>query len=200
MNKKKLAIALSKLKKVTSLNPAKEQYQTESELAADFLWLAYTNRDIENKIIADLGSGNGILGIGALLLGAKFVYFLESEASAQEIAKENVLASCSEKNYEFISQDISLFNKNVDTVIMNPPFGVQKRKADKVFLEKAMKHTDVIYSMHKIESEQFINALCKERKFKVEEIVSKTFNIKKSYKFHAKPVHSFNIGFWVLKK
>jgi len=38
--------------------------------------------------VLDLGCGTGVLGIGALLLGAK-VYFVESDGSALEIARNN---------------------------------------------------------------------------------------------------------------
>jgi predicted RNA methylase len=36
-----------------------------------------------------------------------------------------------------------------DTVLQNPPFGVQKRNADRRFLEKALDVGNVIYSLHK---------------------------------------------------
>ena len=35
-----------------------------------------------------------------------------------------------------------------DTVLQNPPFGVQKRTADRRFLEKALKVADAVYSLH----------------------------------------------------
>ena len=76
MDKKELSILLSKLIEQENLKIDLEQYQTESELAGEILWKAFLNNDIKNKIIADFGCGNGIFGIGALLLGAKKVYFL----------------------------------------------------------------------------------------------------------------------------
>lgn len=53
MNKKKLAIELSKLAKLNKLNVNLEQYQTESEFAADLLWLAYQEGDVKGKVVAD---------------------------------------------------------------------------------------------------------------------------------------------------
>ena len=49
------------------------------------------------------------------------------------------------------SLDISELNftKNLKiTTIMNPPFGVQTRSADRIFLEKAFSFSDVVYSIH----------------------------------------------------
>ena len=67
---------MSKLKAFIHPKVKQEQYTTDSEPAAEVLHSAYMNHDIKNKIIADLGCGTGILGIGCLLLEAGFVYFL----------------------------------------------------------------------------------------------------------------------------
>ena len=79
ITKSKLAITLSKLKVFDSAKVKLEQYPTDSEVAADVLWNAFMQGDIGNKIIADLGAGTGVLGIGALILGAKKVYFVEKD-------------------------------------------------------------------------------------------------------------------------
>lgn len=50
-----------------------EQYTTSSHIAACILHTAqFVYADIENKTVADLGCGSGILCIGAALLDAKF--------------------------------------------------------------------------------------------------------------------------------
>ena len=71
--------------------------------------------------------------------------------------------------------DVSEFDKEVDLVVENPPFGVQNRKADKPFLEKAMQVAKKIYSIHKIESKNFIDVLCKENGFVVNNIIEFDF-------------------------
>src|SRR3989344_5981921 len=189
MNKKELAIKLSRLKPLKEYDISLEQYQTESELAAEALWLAYLNNDIKGKIVADFGCGNGIFGCGALILGASKVYFIDKDEKAFKIANEN----CKNKKSECLNIDISKFNKKIDTVIMNPPFGVQKRKADKIFLETAMRNSKVIYSIHKIESKKFIEMLAKENNFAVESIVEVDFLLKKSYEFHKKSKYYIRI-------
>ena len=110
--KSQLAIALSKLDGFKDPKLRQEQYITDSEIAASVLWSAHLFKDIEGKVIADLGCGTGVLGIGALLLGAKMVLFIDSDKEALAIAKKNVLKLKSESllytaTFEMIEQDIS---------------------------------------------------------------------------------------------
>ena len=158
MNKKKLAIQLSKLKQIEKPIISLEQYQTESEIAADVLWFAHMNNNIENKIIADLGCGNGILGIGALLLGAKKVFFIDIDNASLLITKQNI-NDLNLKNAVLIKSEIENFNEKVDTVIQNPPFGVQREHADKPFLQKAMQISSIIYSFHKLSHSQYVSVI-----------------------------------------
>jgi len=196
MNKKQLEIELSKLKKITYPKPELEQYTTDSNIAAEVLWFAFMHGDIKGKIIVDFGCGNGILGIGALILGAKRVYFVDIDKKALEIAKEN----CEFKNAKFFNLSISDFNEKVDIVIQNPPFGVQKRKADKPFLEKAMEVSKKIYSFHKIESKNFIDKISSENNFLVKDIFLFDFNLRKEMWFHKKGKHKVRVGCWILEK
>lgn len=196
INKKKLAIKLSRLKPLKEFDVSLEQYQIESELAAGILWLAYMNNDIENKVIADIGCGNGVLGCGALMLGARKVYFIDKDKKAISIAKGN----CNYNNSVFLNIDTEKFNEKVDTVVMNPPFGVQNRKADKIFLLAAMDNANSVYSIHKIESKDFIEKLCKENGFKVNDILKVNFLLKKTYIFHKKPKYFVKAGVWSIRK
>ena len=88
-SKSSLAVALSKLKLFSKPDVKLEQYPTDSEIAAEILWNAHMRGDLDNKIVADLGCGTGILGIGALLLGAKKVFFVDIDKNALEILKQN---------------------------------------------------------------------------------------------------------------
>ena len=53
-------------------------YHATTRLCLD--WLA--EQDLTNKIIIDYGCGSGILGVGALLLGAKVVYAVDIDPQA----------------------------------------------------------------------------------------------------------------------
>jgi len=96
--------------------------------------------------------------------------------------------------------DIKDFNKKIDLVIENPPFGVKKRKADKPFLEKAMELAKKIYSFHKIESKNFIDKLSEENRFIVKDIFLFDFNLRKTMEFHKKKEHKVRVGCWILEK
>ncbi|MBN1503368.1 methyltransferase [Candidatus Woesearchaeota archaeon] len=198
-SKKELAVSLSKLKVFAAPDIRLEQYSTDSEIAAEMLWFAYQNGDIENKIIADFGCGTGILGIGCLLLNARLVYFIDKAESVFEILKEN-LFTLKLKDSKIINKEISAFNNKVDVVIQNPPFGVKSRHADKIFLEKAFSLSEVVYSFHKIESMQFIESISKENNFRSTHLFGFEFPLKKSYEFHRKKVYKVKVGCWRLEK
>ncbi|HLC85807.1 MAG TPA: METTL5 family protein [Candidatus Nanoarchaeia archaeon] len=197
MNKKKLAIELSELQLLKTLNIKLEQYQTESEIAAELLWKAYTDCNIENKNVADFGCGNGILGTGALLLGAKKVYFIDKDENALQVCRINTSKF---KNATYLLGNIRDFDRKADTVVMNPPFGVKNRKADKEFLLKAFETAENIYSIHKIESRNFIDKISEENNFIVKEIIERKLLIKRTYKFHKKEKYYVNVGIWHLKR
>ena len=198
-SKKELEVILSKLKQIDLPKVELEQYFTPSNIAAEVLWLAFMNGDIRDKIVADLGCGNGILGIGAALLGAKRIIFLDADHSSIMAAKHN-FKNFKLKNALFLNKDITHFNNKVDTVIQNPPFGVQNEHADRIFLIKAMKLSDIVYSFHKLESRKFIEALARDYDFRLNSLLKFKFEIKKTQKFHTKKVYSVNVGCFILRK
>ena len=120
ITKSGLAIELSKLKAFEKPKIKSEQYITDSEIAADVLWFAYMKGDINGKIIADLGCGTGTLGIGALLLGAKKVFFIDNDERALEICREN--AKKFTKKSVFLPKHIKEFDGKADTIIKKTPF------------------------------------------------------------------------------
>ena len=80
-SKKALEIELSRLKGFIIAKVSSEQYITPSSIAAEVLWKAHLLGEVRDKTIVDLGCGSGILGIGALLLGAKKVIFVDNDDS-----------------------------------------------------------------------------------------------------------------------
>lgn len=63
-----------------------EQYKTPAHIASHMLYTIETNyQDIEGKIVADLGSGCGMLSIGAFCLGAGHVIGFEIDRDAIEV-------------------------------------------------------------------------------------------------------------------
>ncbi len=201
--KKGLAIALSKLKPLESLKVSLEQYSTDSEIAATILWNYGIIGEFSQKVIADLGAGSGILGLGALLLGAKKVFFVESEESSIEIAKKNYEMLKSEFDIgeaEFIAKDVSSFNEKCDIVLQNPPFGTKSEHADKAFLEKAFSLAPIIYTFHKASTDAFIKKITLDNNFKIINEWLFDFPIKRTYSFHKKPVKKILVKVYRLEK
>ena len=207
MKKKDLEILLSRLKSFEKQRLDLEQYQTEAGIAADLLWYAYMQGDVEGKVVADLGCGNGVFGVGALILGAEKVYFLDLDATAIKIAKENVAKIESIFNVKFkksfSNSNVNSFNKKVDLVIQNPPFGVKKTHADKPFLIKAMKCAKKIYTFHKMETRKFVENFVNDEGWKIKFVKMYKFPLRrgktnKGYSFWKKDVHYVDVGVWMI--
>ena len=200
MTKTQLAVELSRLKTFQKPKMYLEQYPTDSEIAADMLWSAYMQGDIEGKVIADLGAGTGILGIGALILGAKKVFFVEKDKTAMVIAKENIENIGFSKEAEFVEADVKSFNEKVDVVIMNPPFGTKEKHADKEFLLQAFKIADVVYSFHKLETKEFIQKLAESNQVAITHFWTFKFPLRATMTHHKKKVEKIDVGCWRFKR
>lgn len=198
MNQKQLAMQLSKLVSVESKKVQLEQYPTDSEIAAEILWAAFMQGDIEDKSIADFGCGNGILGIGALLLGAKKAMLVDIDNKCINAANDNLKAL--KLKAVLLNCDISKVQGRFDTVLQNPPFGTKTEHADKAFLLKAMESADVVYSFHKSSTESFVNAIAEDNGFKVVNKWLFKFPIKQSFEFHKKKVFYADVGCYRLAK
>ncbi len=206
LTKSKLAIILSKLKGFENPKFKDEQYTTDSEVAATILWNAYMAGDIENQIIADLGSGTGILGLGAILLGATKVYFVEKDKDALKIFEEN-LSKIKENQKELqdyetkiVFDDVKNFSHQVDVVFQNPPFGIKKLHADRSFLEKAFEISKKIYSFHKSESTSFLQSFSLQHKFAIVEEHKFAFPIKQTMKYHTSKIKRIEVSCYKFEK
>ncbi|MEM4944968.1 MAG: METTL5 family protein [Archaeoglobaceae archaeon] len=192
--KRELEILLENLEGFKNPKIQLEQYVTPPNLAAFILTNARLHGDLDK--VVDLGCGTGILAIGSALLGA-YAVGVEIDLEALKIAKAN--AERVGVQVDFIACDVRDLNlKNRITVIMNPPFGIQRKHADRVFLEKAYEIANVIYSIHSAGSEIFVNKRSEENGFKITHVWKFMVPLRKSYSFHEKefkfiPVEVFRI-------
>jgi putative methylase len=144
-----LELFLSKIKPHPSPNAGLEQYTTSEPVAATMLYLAaYTYGDIVGKRILDLGCGTGRLALAAAFLGAQSVVGVDIDKTAVRTAFENLAQTDLKAKVDLIVGDIDTVKGSFDTVLQNPPFGVQKRAADRRFLAKALEVGNVVYSLH----------------------------------------------------
>ena len=203
-SKKALEVALSKLKGFQEVKVSDEQYITPSSVAAEVLWKAYFNGDIEDRVIADLGAGTGILGIGCLILGAKRVIFVDKDKEALMICSENINSIESEgfelNEREIIESVVEKFDETVDTVITNPPFGTRKKHADKEFLLKAFYISKVTYSFHKTSTKEYIMQLAERNSVGIKERFDFNFMLKNTMKHHSKSKEYIEVSCFVFEK
>lgn len=226
MSRSGLAIALSKLGVFKDPKVMKEQYPTDSEVAASMLWDAYTLGDIEGRVIVDLGCGTGILGIGAMLLGANKVSFIDTDKEVLNIAKSNISKILEDfrdarkskifdilkveseslrytrlmSKAEFICKDIQEVNVNVEVVLENPPFGTKVKHSDRMFLEKALETAPIVYSFHKSESKSFLEKFATQKGAKITHIWDFKFPLKASFDFHRRQIHRINVSCFRFEK
>lgn len=204
ISKGTLSIVLSQLQVFDEPKVRLEQYPTDSEVAADLLWTAFQLGDIQNKTIADFGAGCGILGIGALLLGAKEVFFIESEKKALDIAKTN-LQEVMETHHitgkaSFVLDSVTNFSKPVDCVIQNPPFGTREKGADTLFLKAAFLNAPIIYSFHKTVTRKHIEKVSNTAEYVVTHLFPYQFPLKATLAQHTRKIHRIDITAFRLEK
>ena len=198
ITKSRLAIILSSLKGFEEPKIKQEQYLMDSEIAAAVLWNAYLIGDIEEKVVADLGCGTGILGIGAMILGAKRVFFVDSDEKVLETAKNNISKLKSEGyklgKADFICRDIEkLEGVKAEVVVQNPPFGTKVRHIDAVFLKKALEIAPVVYSFHKSETKAFLERFSTKNSAKITHFFDFKFPIKATFQFHRRKIRRVNV-------
>ena len=191
MKKKDLEIKLQRIKNFTDPDHSLEQYMTPSVIASDILFTAYSEGDVNGMDIIDLGCGTGMFSIGASLLGAERVCGYDVSDKAIAVATENSYAFGADVAFSVC--DVKDIIERGDTAIMNPPFGCQNRRADRIFLDKAMELCDCVYSMHMASTEEFLNdyvsssgrEICFRRNYR--------FNIPHTFTFHSKADHDINV-------
>jgi len=155
--------------------------------------------DIENKSVTDLGTGTGILAIGSKLLGASSIYGIDIDEEAIQIAQNN---EPEPKIITWQCSAISDFNTPVDTVVMNPPFGIKVPHADRPFLEKAFSISSTVYSIHDSnpETRSFINTFVKSLGGTATLISSPNFELPQTYQHHTRELERHTVDLYRMVK
>ena len=157
--------------------------------------------------------------MGAVYLGAENVVGIDIDRLAIETAKAN---ACSVDLYgcvNWVLGDIAAVAGEFDTVLQNPPFGVQTREADRAFLVKALEVGKTIYSLHShpVVDQRLIQQLKSSQGFLqvapspfLERFIAKhggvvlavyamVMTIPRMFDFHTQLRHDFVLDLYVLK-
>ncbi len=158
-----------------------EQYATDISTATDFLLFVDSCGGINGKRIADFGCGNGILGIGASILGAKSVDMYDIDERMIEACKENIkklgLSQVTAYKKDFFDAE-----ENYDTVISNPPFGFQSTFDIEAFIEKLKDSSESFFFLYK--DNQKIRQIADKNALSVQQLGD--IVLAKTAKFHKK--------------
>lgn len=218
IRKLELETFLSKVKAHPSPKPSLEQYTIPSDVAATILHIAaYTYDDLIGKTVLDLGCGTGRLAIGAAYLGAQHVVGVDIDKKAIKTAIKNSSMFNLKEKIEWVTADLDAVHGKFDTVLQNPPFGVQKRGADRKFLIKALQVGKKIYSLHKslhkeksfmeklkkvkvmpVSPSPFIRRLTKENGGEIKATYAMLMKIPHMFPFHTKEKHEFIVELYVI--
>ncbi len=208
MDKKELELILSRIPRYSRPKRMLEQYETPPSILAHVLWEALLRGDIDNKKVADLGCGALRFSIGSLILGAKTVIGVDID---EDIVSFGL--SYFSKEYENLIprlliiigdvRDIEL--SNIDTVFMNPPFGVyrQNRGLDMVFLGKAFRiGAESVYSLHKYSHgvHNIVEQLTSSFGYEVIHAEILDFPIPMIFETHVRKVYRVKVVFYIFKK
>ena len=90
----------------------------------------------------------------------------------------------------------NLFNNLKITTIMNPPFGVKKRTADRIFLEKAFSFSNVVYSIHLAGEKvfRFISKFCERFDWHIDNFFPYNMILERTFQFHTKKTKYIDVN------
>lgn len=213
---------LTRVKPHPSPNVNLEQYTLSESATATMMYLAaYNYGDIVGKRVLDLGCGTGRLALAAAFLGAESVVGVDIDKTAVKVASANSVNSDCDEKVSWVAGEIDAVAGKFDTVVQNPPFGVQKRGADRKFLEKALEVGGKVYSLHnhpetdkrlsgrlrtgsgqlvEIEGSPFIRRFVEEHGSTVEVVYALLLVIPWMFDFHTKAKREIIIDLYVIKR
>ena len=212
---------LSQIKPHPSPKASLEQYTVSEAVAAAMLYVAaYANDDIVGKTVVDLGCGTGRLALAAAYLGAQYVVGVDIDKTAIKIAYEAAEEAGLKAKVQWVVGDIGAVTGRFDTVLQNPPFGVQKRAADRKFLEKALEVGNAVYSLHnhpdtdkrliaklknsssllQVPPSPFIERFVEDHNGAVKAVYAVLMTIPRMFDFHTKAKHEIVIDLYVIRR
>ena len=204
LNKKELISIIQNTETFTNPIIELEQYSVNASCAVDLIYYAgFEYNDINKAFIIDLGAGTGRLSIVSALFNANNVLSVDIDINALKILKKNVhsleldniiFPLCADIEFFEISQRAFLKKVKV-TTIMNPPFGVQTKYADRIFLKKAFNFSDIVYSIHLANKKvfNFISTYTNKLSWKIDNVLPFNMILEKTFPFHTQKTKKIDV-------
>ena len=178
-----------------------EQYATDGDLAVRWLSDIVAFGDLaEGCTVADLGAGNGVLGLGALAMGAGRALLVEADQAACEVARSNAESLGFADSVEVIRAKLGLDSvdlNSADVVISNPPWGRQTPRADRPFLEAMIATATPTHLLHSAEATH-IQPLFEDAGWSTERYGEADFALPAVYSHHSRQRGRTRAAFWRL--
>jgi putative methylase len=192
-----LVLRLSRVPPFARPNPRLEQVATPAEAAAELLLAAERFEPLEGHSVLDLGLGTGRLAIGAALLGARPVTGVEIDPEAAEVARR--AAEDARVTLRIEVRDVTGYDRPADVVVLNPPFGAQRRHADRPFWDTALLLARrSVHGFALAESRTFIARRAVERAAHVIETRPVAWELGRIFPHHTRNRVSLKVDRWVI--
>ena len=97
---------------------------------------------------------------------------------------------------EFLEISKRNFSPNLKiTTIMNPPFGVQTKFADRIFIKKAFVFSDIVYSIHLANEKvnRFISSYISRYNWKIDNVLPMNMILQRAFPFHTQKTKKINV-------
>ena len=143
-----LEIIISSTPEFPKPHIALEQYMTPPRIVAAITIWAFHWGDLYEMDVYDLCAGTGIFSRAALHLGARRVVSIEIDREALLTGREKIAKEEFANWFPVVADVLRFQGKKADTVLMNPPFGIQSKYRDVEFLKSALRLGKIVYSLH----------------------------------------------------
>ncbi len=125
------------------------------------------------------------------MMGASRVYGIDIDPDAVKTAREN--AEDLDLEAEFAVGEVSNVVAPFDTVVQNPPFGAQKKHADRAFIKKSLELAPRVYSLHNAGTETFVARMVESLGAECVPVKRFKFEIPYAFEFHRKAKETVSV-------